>query len=147
VRNQAENLDPELVSFCDRFGLDPQVSDLGNVRGGNDTCGSEGPDADPDGPDITKQLELEHFTAVLQCAQQVAIQLKKDKLKSRKRKTPRQYTGNSLRTLHRHKKARIQLSEKGFLGVFEYLELQKHRMARASNGATSNLAKGPSAKE
>jgi hypothetical protein len=72
---------------------------------------------------------------------------------SRKRKTPKRYTGNSLKTLHRHKKARLQLATKGFLGVFEYLELQKTTAARADSesedGAASNLnlAKGPSAKE
>lgn len=148
-----ESLDPELASFCRRFDLDPRVPDFENDQDGNESSndarglGSEGLDADHNGPEITEQSELEHFSAVLQCAQQVAIQLEKEKLESRKRKTPRQYMGNSLQTKYRHKKARLQLAEKGFLGVFQYLELQKHRAARASSGAPSNLEKGPSAKE
>jgi hypothetical protein len=75
--------------------------------------------------EIAEQSELEHFSAVLQRAQKIAIQLEKDKdkLRTRKCKTPRQYTGNSLKTKYRHKKARLQLAEKGFIGVFEYLDL------------------------
>ena len=57
-------------------------------------------------------------------------------MKSRKRKTPKQYTGNSLKTLSRQKRAKTQLAEKGFLGVFEFLDLQKQTAAeKASNQA------------
>jgi hypothetical protein len=69
-------------------------------------------------------------------------------LRTRKRKTPRQYTGNSLKTKYRHKKARLQLAEKGFIGVFEYLDLQKQAAAKNTrNGATSNLTQEPSAQK
>ena len=141
--HNGQELDPELANFCRRFNLDPQVPDFED-----DTPGTEGLDADLDGPDITKQSDLDRFSAVLHCAQQVAIQLEIEKLESRKRKTPRQYTGNSLRTLQRHKRSRLQLAEKGYHGVFDYIDLQKHRTAaRASNKVASNLEKGPSAKE
>ncbi|KAH9055106.1 hypothetical protein EDB83DRAFT_2521306 [Lactarius deliciosus] len=82
-----EDLDPELASFCQRFNLEPQFQ-------GFESDGDED-DADtpPDGPEIAEQSELEHFSAVLQRAQQIAVQLEKEKEKSRKRKTPKRYTG------------------------------------------------------
>ena len=128
-----------------------KVSDFEDDREGDDTPGTEGLnlglDTDLDGPDITKQSDLDRFSAVLQCAQQVAIWLEKEKLESRKWKTPRQYTGNSLRMLQRHKKSRLQLAEKGYHGVFDYMNLQKHRTAaRANKRVASDLEKGPSAK-
>ncbi|KAH9019297.1 hypothetical protein EDB83DRAFT_162376 [Lactarius deliciosus] len=119
-----EDIDPELASFCQRFNLEPQVQDFESDEDGDDA----------DGPEIAKQSELEHFSAVLRHAQQVAIQLEKEREISRKRKTPRQYTGNSQKTLYRRKKTKLQLAEKGFLGIFEYLD---HHSQRANNGATS----------
>ena len=56
-----------------------------------------------DRSEIIEQSELDHFSAVLQSAQQIAIQLEKEKEKSRKCKTPKQYKGNSLKTLSWHK--------------------------------------------
>ena len=137
-QHSREDLDPELASFCQRFNLEPRVQDFENDGDRDDAHGSEGlnnTDHDPsDGPEITEQSELDHFSAILQHAQKLAIQLEKEKEKSRKRKTPRHYTGNSLKTSYRRKKAKLQLAEKGFLGVFEYLGLQKQ------TGATSVTA-------
>ncbi|KAH9038883.1 hypothetical protein EDB85DRAFT_1887649 [Lactarius pseudohatsudake] len=45
-----EDIDPKLASFCQRFNLEPQVQDF---------------ESDEDGPEITKQSELEHFSTVL----------------------------------------------------------------------------------
>ncbi len=145
--NSREDLDLELASFCQRFDLEPQVQDFESDTDGDDAHGSDA-DHDPSNrPEIAEQSELEHFSAVLQRAQQIAIQLEKKKEMSRKRKTPRHYTGKSLKTSYRHKRARLQLAEKGFLGVFEYIGLQKHtRAQKVSNGA-SDLTQEPSAKE
>ncbi|KAH9053760.1 hypothetical protein EDB87DRAFT_1704770 [Lactarius vividus] len=119
-----EDIDPELTSFCQRFNLEPQVQDFESDEDGDDT----------DGPEIAEQSELEHFSAVLRHAQQVAIQLEREREVSRKRRTPRQYTGNSQKTLYRRKKTKLQLAEKGFLGIFEYLD---HHSQRANNRAMS----------
>ncbi|KAH9019768.1 hypothetical protein EDB85DRAFT_1896493 [Lactarius pseudohatsudake] len=121
-----EEIDPELASFCQRFNLEPQVQDFESDEDGDDA----------DGPEIAEQSELEHFSAVLRHAQQVAIQLEREREISRKRKTPRQYTGNSQsqKTLYRRKKTKLQLAEKGFLGIFEYLDRHSQR---ANNRATS----------
>ena len=145
--NSREDLDLELASFCQRFDLEPQVQDFESDTDGDDAHGSDA-DHDPsDGPEIAEQLELEHFSAVLQHAQQIAIQLEKEKEMSRKCKTPRHYTGKSLKASYQHKRARLQLAEKGFLGVFKYIGLQKHtRAQKVSNGA-SDLTQEPSAKE
>ncbi|KAH9016315.1 hypothetical protein EDB85DRAFT_1898189 [Lactarius pseudohatsudake] len=119
-----EEIDPELASFCQRFNLEPQVQDFESDEDGDDA----------DGPEIAEQSELEHFSAVLRHAQQVAIQLEREREISRKHKTPRQYTGNSQKTLYRRKKTKLQLAEKGFLGIFEYLDRHSQR---ANNRATS----------
>src|SRR6266702_3905761 len=145
--NSREDLDLKLASFCQRFDLEPQVQDFESDTDGDDAHGSDADQEPSDGPEIAEQSELEHFSAVLQHAQQIAIQLEKEKERSRKRKTPRRYTGKSLKTSYWHKRARLQLAEKGFLGVFEYISLQKHaRAQKASNGA-SDLTQEPSAKE
>ncbi|KAH9014560.1 hypothetical protein EDB85DRAFT_1899154 [Lactarius pseudohatsudake] len=113
-----EDLDPELASFCQRFNLEPQFQ-------GFESDGDEdNSDAPPDGPEIAEQSELEHFSAVLQRAQQIAVQLEKEKEKSKKCKTPNRYTGKSQMTSYRHKRARFQLAEKGFFRVFKYFDLQ-----------------------
>ena len=67
------------------------------------------------------------------------IQLEKEKINSQKWKTPEQYTGNSLKTLSRRKRAKVQLAEKGFLGVFEYLDLQKQITADKASNETIDL--------
>jgi hypothetical protein len=96
----------------------------------------------PDEPEIVEQSELDHFCVVLQCTQQIVVQLEKEQNKSKKRKTPKQYTGNSQKTLSRHKQARLQLEEKGFLGVFEFLELQKQTAAKKARNRAQDRARG-----
>ncbi|KAH9048706.1 hypothetical protein EDB84DRAFT_1434116 [Lactarius hengduanensis] len=99
--------------------------------------GNSESDRDPsDGPEISGQLELDHFSAVLRHAQQIAIKLEKENERSRKCKTLRHYTGNSLKTSYQHKKTKVQLAEKGFLGVFEYLDLQKQTRATSVTAAS-----------
>ncbi|KAH9038697.1 hypothetical protein EDB85DRAFT_1887750 [Lactarius pseudohatsudake] len=142
-----DDLDPELASFCQRFDLEPQVQDFESDGDGDDAPGPD-TDHDPsDGPEISEQSELEHFSAVLQHAQQIAVQLEEEKERSRKRKTPKYYNGKSLRTSYRHKKARLQLAEKGFIGVFEYIDLQNHTGAKRGSNGASDLTQKPSAKE
>ena len=67
------------MGFCQRFNLEPQVQQFEDNGDNDDTHGSEGLDSE-----IVEQSELDHFSAVLRCAQQIAIQLDKDKDKSRK---------------------------------------------------------------
>ncbi|KAH9026121.1 hypothetical protein EDB85DRAFT_1893539 [Lactarius pseudohatsudake] len=98
-------------------------------------------------PEISEQSELEHFSAVLWCAHQIAIQLETEKEKSRKRKTLKHYNGKSMRTSYQHKKARLQLAENGFFGVFEYIALHNQTGAKRGSSGASNLAQEPSAKE
>ncbi|KAH9039781.1 hypothetical protein EDB85DRAFT_1887197 [Lactarius pseudohatsudake] len=142
-----DDLDPELASFCQRFDLEPQVQDFESDGDGDNAPGPD-TDHDPsDGPEISEQSELEHFSAVLQRAQQIAVQLEEEKERSRKRKTPKHYNRKSLRTSYRHKKARLQLAEKGFIGVFEYIDLQNHTGAKRGSNGASDLTQKPSAKE
>ena len=68
-----DELDPDLASFCQRFNLDPQVPDFED--------GDEDLDLS-DELEIVEQLELDYFCAVLQCAQQVAIEQEREKMKS-----------------------------------------------------------------
>lgn len=124
------------MGFCQRFNLEPQVQQVEDNGDNDDAHGSGGLDSE-----IVEQSELDHFSAVLRCAQQIAIQLDKDKDKSRKRKIPRQYKGNSLKTISRRKRAKLQLAEKGFLGIFEFLNLPKQGGVKESSaGTTNNLA-------
>ena len=149
--SSSEDIDPELAGFCQRFNFEPRVQDFDGDGDREDTHESRGLDSDHDPSDrseIIEQSELDHFSAVLQCAQQIASQLEKEKDKSRKRKTPKQYRGNSLKTLSRRKRAKLQLAEKGFLGVFEFLNLQKQtELEQLSTGATNNLTRTQSAKQ
>ncbi|KAH8977613.1 hypothetical protein EDB86DRAFT_3249651 [Lactarius hatsudake] len=146
-----EDLDPELASFCQRFNLEPRVQDFEDEDRDDAHDGLEGPgnsesDHDPSNePEISGQSELDHFSMVLQHAQQIAIELEKEKERSRKRKTPRHYTGNSLKTSYRRKKTKVQLAEKGFLGVFEYLDLQKRTRATSVTAASITETSVPAA--
>ena len=74
------------------------------------------------------------------------IQLEKEKINSQKWKTPKQYTGNSLKTLSRRKHAKVQLVEKGFLGVFEFLDFQKQITADKASNETIDLTEEQSEK-
>ncbi|KAH9019261.1 hypothetical protein EDB85DRAFT_2153927 [Lactarius pseudohatsudake] len=138
-------VDPELASFCQRFNLEPRVQDFEDEdRDDAHDPGNSESDRDPsDGPEIFGQSELDHFSAVLRHAQQIAIELEKENERSRKRKTPRHYTGDSLKTSYRRKKAKTQLAEKGFLGVFEYLDLQKQTRATSITAASVTEASVP----
>ncbi|KAH9017872.1 hypothetical protein EDB85DRAFT_1897458 [Lactarius pseudohatsudake] len=140
-------VDPELASFCQRFNLEPRVQDFEDEdRDDAHDPGNSESDRDPsDGPEIFGQSELDHFSAVLRHAQQIAIELEKENERSRKRKTPRHYTGDSLKTSYRRKKAKTQLAEKGFLGVFEYLDLQKQTRATSITAASVTEASVPAA--
>ena len=151
-KEHEEGIDEELASFCHRFNLEPRIPDCDDDGDGGDLGGGDNADHDADQPpdeaEIVEQSELDHFCAVLQCAQQIAVQLEKEKNESRKRKTPKQYAGNSLKTLSRRKQARLQLAEKGFLGVFEFLDHQKQTaVKKASNQAAGNLTQEQSAKD
>ncbi|KAF8266886.1 hypothetical protein EI94DRAFT_1701400 [Lactarius quietus] len=151
--SSSNDVDPELASFCQRFNLEPQVQHFGD-DGDRDDAPSAHPDSDHDHSkvsDIVEESELDHFSAVLQRAQQIAIQLEKEKQHSRKRKTPKQYKGNSLKTISRHKRTKLQLAEKGFLGVFEFLNLPRPGGKRSgasepSAQATTDLTQATSAK-
>ncbi|KAI9435884.1 hypothetical protein BJY52DRAFT_1230699 [Lactarius psammicola] len=80
--DSGEDLDPELASFCQKFDLEPQVQDFESDADGDDTPGSDA-DHDPSNePEIAEQSELEHFSAVLQRAQQIAIWLEKEEVRN-----------------------------------------------------------------
>ncbi|KAI9464451.1 hypothetical protein BJY52DRAFT_1221235 [Lactarius psammicola] len=80
--DSGEDLDPELASFCQKFDLEPQVQDFESDADGDNTPGSD-TDHDPSNePEIAEQSELEHFSAVLQRAQQIAIWLEKEEVRN-----------------------------------------------------------------
>jgi hypothetical protein len=84
---------------------------------------------------------LRHFNAVLQQAQQVAIQAQRDKDAARKR--PRRYDKKSKSTLYRQKKAREDLASKGFLPLDEFMTQMQQRKVQdqaQSHGGTRDIS-------
>ena len=79
----------------------------------------EGDGQDPDGNEedneMTEVSALEHFAAVLQRAQDVAIAAERAHECGRKR--PKHYLGNSGRNQRRYHQKRCQLAARGFLSV------------------------------
>jgi hypothetical protein len=70
----SDDVHQELASFCQTFNIEPQVQDFED--GDSDDAASALLDLDWDHskvPEITEQSELDHFSAVLQCAQQTVI--------------------------------------------------------------------------
>ena len=69
------------------------------------------------GLEIVEQSELDHFSAVLQKAQELAAEAERKKTGKR----PRHYDGKSKRTLKRHKKKQEALAAQGYLSVFDFM--------------------------
>jgi len=84
----------------------------------------EGDGQDPDGNEkdneITEVSALEHFAAVLQRAQDVAIAAERACECGRKR--PKHYLGNSGRNQQRFHQKRHQLAARGFLSVEDWFK-------------------------
>ena len=125
---RAPDLDPEFEDFCNRFDLSPCVEELSEDET-NPGVNQDVEDDLSDGPEIVTQTELDRFSAALQEAQQAAIEAERERERMRKRKTPKTYTGNSKKTLYRHRMAKQKLESKGFYGIAEYLELKKTNAA------------------
>ena len=70
-----------------------------------------------DSLEIVKQTALDHFNAILQNAQRLAVEAKKDK----SQKCQRKYNGKLSRTLLQRKKHQEDLAHKGFLSVSEFM--------------------------
>ena len=83
---------------------------------------------EPDEPVINKESQLRQFCAVLQQAQQAALEHARESSKIQKR--PMQHRGDSIRTFYRHKRTRVELAKKGFLGIFEFKDYQDERKSR-----------------
>jgi hypothetical protein len=78
------------------------------------------PEGSFDGLEIVEQSALDHFMAVLQNAQKIAVEAEKNQ--PRKRRKSQKHDGKSKRTLQRRRKCKKDLAEKGFLSVFEFKE-------------------------
>ncbi|KAH9007401.1 hypothetical protein EDB84DRAFT_1603680, partial [Lactarius hengduanensis] len=110
-----EEIDPELASFCQRFNLEPQVQDFESDEDGDNA----------DGPEIAEHSS----TRPAGC------------YPAGKRERDFEEAQNS-EAIHRKltedvipaKEDKLQLAEKGFLGIFEYLDRHSQR---ANNRATS----------
>jgi len=79
---------------------------------------------DPDDHPISTQTAVEEFTSQLREAQHLAIEIKKDE-KRGKKKIPQTYPGNSKKTQQCHEKARKDLASKGFLGIVPFMALKE----------------------
>ena len=85
------------------------------------------PDADSsssDGDDVVEVAELEHFSGMLQKAQQLAVQAQKI---STAQKQPRELTGKSRSTLYRQKRAKKELAKDGFHSLPNYMALMEKK--------------------
>ncbi|KAI9430470.1 hypothetical protein BJY52DRAFT_1232412 [Lactarius psammicola] len=80
--DSSEDLDLELASFCQKFDLEPQVQGFESDTDGDNTPGSDANHDPSNEPEIAEQSELEHFSAVLQRAQQIAIWLEKEEVRN-----------------------------------------------------------------
>ena len=78
---------------------------------------------DLDDHPISTQTAVEEFASQLREAQCLAIEIRKAKLKGKK-KTPQTYLGNSKKTQQRREKARKVLASKGFLGIAPFMALK-----------------------
>ena len=116
------DLDPDLQDFCQRYNINPAVEDLSDEEISIQEDLPHEPESE--GPEISTQTDLDRFSSALRDAQRLAIEKERG---TRKRKTPKTYTGNSAKTLQRHKKKREKMKSDGYLGVFEYIELKRAR--------------------
>jgi hypothetical protein len=115
-------LGSEPESFCQQFSLSPAVQESGDElegRGGRSLDKESNLQDSCDGPEITEQSKRDHFVAVLQEAQRVAVETQREKDKQRTR--PKAYTGKSKRTLSRYKKDQVDLMKQGYLPVFDFI--------------------------
>jgi 5-methylcytosine-specific restriction endonuclease McrA len=99
---------------ADPFPIMEPVTDVAETEMGDTSSESS--------VEVVEETALEHFSAILQQAQQLAMKAEKDQHASRKR--PVYYTGKSKRTEYRRKKARRDLATKGFLSLQEFAELR-----------------------
>ena len=76
-----------------------------------------------DTPEIVELSEIEHFTAVLQYAQRLAVEAERAKKRTQATHPP----GKSERTMRRHKRAQRMLAEKGFLSLPEFVRRTSER--------------------
>jgi hypothetical protein len=113
---RAADLDPDLEDFCNRFDLDPAVK---NVSDEDDERDQEDLS---DESEICTQTELDLFSSALREAQRAAIEAEQ---RTRKRKTPKTYTGGSKKTAQRRKMEKERMNAKGYFGLFEYIEMKK----------------------
>ena len=74
---------------------------------------------DESADELVEVTALEHFSAILQQAQQLATLAQKKQCTTQK--WPAHYSGRSKRTEYRQKKARNDLALKGFLPLQEYM--------------------------
>jgi len=77
-----------------------------------------------DGPDLVEQTALQQFASTLQEAQQLAVQLERDKARQ-KRKTPKTYQGDSRMMLYCREKVRKALASEGFLDIGSFMALKE----------------------
>ena len=86
--------------------------------------GLSNPDESSDEVEITDDSKLQWFASALQDAQQWAIQLEKE-LAKQKKKTPKTYLRNLVKTLAHHKKACQVLASQGFHNVFSFMAMKE----------------------
>ena len=89
--------------------------------------------------EIIEESALEHFSAVLQEAQRLAIQA--EKARNERNQWPKRYTGKSATTMYRHKKEQEKMASKGFLKLGDFLQRKgEEAKAKARLAAIANKA-------
>ncbi|KAH9966169.1 hypothetical protein BGW80DRAFT_1254820 [Lactifluus volemus] len=105
--------------------LSPEIPGAGinQELHGHSWMGGDDDSSSSDSDDVSEVSELEHFSAMLQKAQQLAVQAQQI---STAQKRPR-VTEKSRSTLYRQKRARKDLIEKGFYPLAEYVALMEKK--------------------
>lgn len=109
--------DPNLIEIIGRF--DDLENDFPDLYGPAETDEED----EQDDTEIQEISVLEHFTEVLQKAQQAATAAEREREKSNKR--PHQYDGTSKRSRRRHDLTRRELGKQGFISVTDFWARKK----------------------